>query len=73
MKVKQTGNESETKQHFLQYKGKYGSSKEAYTDGSKSTGRKLGYAAVFTDTTRRGALPVEASIHTAEIIAMKEI
>ena len=50
---KHTGNESEKKQHFLQQKGKHGSSKEAYMDGSKSTGRKVGYAAVFTDTTRR--------------------
>ena len=42
-------------------------------DESKSTGQKVGYAAVFMDTTRRGALPEEASIHTAEMIAMKEI
>ena len=41
-------------------------------DGSKRTGRK-GYAAAFTDTTRRGALPEEASIHTAEMTPMKEI
>ena len=27
--------------------------KEAYTDGSKSTARKVGYAAVFTNSTRR--------------------
>ena len=46
--------------------------KKANTDGSKSTGRKVGYAAVFTDTTRRGALPEEASIHTAEMTAMKD-
>ena len=31
--------------------------KEAYTDGSKSTGRKLEIAAVFTDIPRRGTLP----------------
>ena len=42
-------------------------------DGSKSTGRKVGYVTVFTDATRRGALPEEASIHTAEMTAMKEI
>ena len=47
---KHTGNKSERKQHFLQHKGKHSSSKEAYTGGSKSTGRKVGYA-VFTDTT----------------------
>ena len=34
--------------------------------------RKLvGFAIVFEDTTRRGALPEEASIHTIEIIAIK--
>ena len=38
---------------------------EAYIDGSKSTGRKVNYAAVFTDTIRRGAIPEEASIQTA--------
>ena len=70
---KHTKNESERKQHFLQHKGKHGNSKEAYTNGSKSTGMKVGYAAVFTDTTRGGALPEEASIHTAEMTAMKEI
>ena len=37
-------------------------------DGSKSTGRKVGYVAVF----RRRTLPKEASIHIAEITAMKE-
>ena len=52
-------NESERKQHIIQHIGKHRSSKEGYTDESKSTGRKLGYAAVFTDTTRRGALPEE--------------
>ena len=70
---KYTRNENEKKQHFLQHKVKHSSSKKAYTDGSKSTGRKIGYAAVFTDSTRRGALPEEASIHTAEMTAMKEI
>ena len=70
---KHTGSESERKQHYLQNKRKYGSNKEAYTDGSKCTGRKVGYTAVFTDTTRREAHPEEASIHTAEMTAMKEI
>ena len=51
---KLTGNESERKQHLLQHKMKHGSSMEAYKGGSKSTERKVGYAAVFTDTTRRG-------------------
>ena len=66
MNVKNTGNESERKQHFLQQKEKYGSSKKAYTDESKSTGRK-----VFADITRRGALPEEASMHTAEMTEIK--
>ena len=51
-----TENVSEIKQHFLQHKEKLGINKEAYTDGSKSTGRKVG-AAVFADITKRGALP----------------
>ena len=70
---KHTRNESEKMQHFLKYKHKHSSSKEAYRDRSKSTGRKVGYAPVFTGTTRRGALPEEAFIHTAEVTAMKEI
>ena len=40
-------------------------------------GRKVGFAAVFTDITRRGALPKEASIQTAELttitVSLKEI
>ena len=40
---------------------------------SKSTGRKVGYVAVFTDTTRREALPEESSIHKVEMTAMKVI
>ena len=46
--------------------------KEAYTDRSKNTGNKVNFAAVFTDIIRRGALPEEASIHTAEMTAMIE-
>ena len=46
---------------------------ESYTDGSKSIERKVGFAAVFVDITRRRALPEEASIHTEEITAMREI
>ena len=34
---------------------------------------KVGFAAVFADITRRGALPEEASIYTAEMTLMKEI
>ena len=54
-------------------KEKYSIGKEVYIDESRSTGRKLDYAAVFTDTTRRGLLPEEATIHTIEMTAMKEI
>ena len=32
---------------------------------------KVGFAPVFTDMIRRGALPEEASIHTAEITIIK--
>ena len=71
------GSDNERKQHFQQHKEKHKDTKEAYTDGSKNTGRKVGFAAVFTDITKRGTLPEEASIHTAEMTAietaMKEI
>ena len=46
-----TRNDSERKQH----KGKHSNNKETYTDVSKSIGRKLGFAAVFADISRRGA------------------
>ena len=39
-------NDNKGKQHFLLYKR---NNKEDYTDKSKSTERKLGFAAVFTD------------------------
>ena len=68
-----TENDSKKKQHFLQHKGKHSNAKVAYMDGSKSTGRKVGFAAVLVDITRRGALPEEAFIHTAEMTAMREI
>ena len=64
-------NESEKRQHFLQHKEKHSSSKKAYTDGSKSTGRKVGCAAILTDITRKGSLPEEASIHTTEMTILK--
>ena len=69
---KHTGNQSKRKQHFLYHKEKRGSSKEAYTDASKITGRKVVYTAVFTDTARKGALPEEVSIHTAEMTAINK-
>ena len=63
---KHTSNDSKKKQH----KGSHsGSNDEAYIDGSKSTGRKLGFAAVFLE--RRGTLPDESSIHTAEMTTIK--
>ena len=38
----------------------------------KSIGNKVSSAAVFTDITKRGALPEEASIHTVEMMAKKQ-
>ena len=62
-----TGNDSKRKQHFTTQR------KTSYTNGSKSTGKKVGCTAVFTGITRRGLLSEEASIRTAEMTAMKEI
>ena len=64
-------NNSERKKHFLQHKGNYNNNKEAYIDESKSTGRKVGFAAVIADIIKGGVLPEEASVHTAEITAIK--
>ena len=50
-----------------QHKGNHSNNKEAYTDRSKSTGRKV----CFADITRRGALPKEASILIVEMTAIK--
>ena len=50
-----TGNDWNKKQHFLQNKGNH--SNDAYKDWSKSTGRKVGFAAVFTDIARRSLHP----------------
>ena len=65
------GNDSKRKQHFLQHKGNHSNNKEAYTDGSKSTRGKKGFAAVFVEFIRRGALPKEASIHTAKMTTIE--
>ena len=65
------GNNSERKQYFLQHKENHSNNKEAHTDGSKSTGRKVGFVAVHADITRGGALPEEASIQTSEMTAIK--
>ena len=66
------GNNNERKQHFLQHNGNHSNNNEAYTDISKSTDRKVGFAAVFEDITRRKSLPENTSIHTAEMIAIKK-
>ena len=43
-------------QHLLQHKIKHQYDKEVYTDGSKNKGKKVGFATVFTDITRRETL-----------------
>ena len=50
---------------------KYKNTKETYTEESKSIGKKVGFAAVFFDITKRGALSEEVFICTAEMIAIK--
>ena len=61
----------EKRRHFLQHKSKHKKEKEVYTDGSKNPGKKVGLAAVFEVATRRGSLPEEVSIHTADMTAIK--
>ena len=41
------------------------------TDGSKSMRRNVDFAGVFTDITRKGALPEEATIPTAKMTEVK--
>ena len=65
--------DKERKYHFLQHIEKHSNNKEAYTDGSNSTRRKVGFAAVFADITKRGTLPKEDSIFTADMAAIKDI
>ena len=57
MTEKHMGNDKKRKQHFLKHKGNHSNFKEAYTDRSKSTRRKIHFAAVFADISKRGALP----------------
>ena len=64
-------NDNERKQQFLQHKGDHSNNKEAYTDGSKSTERKVGFPDVFMYITTRETILKEASIHTAEITALR--
>ena len=66
-----TGNNSERKQYFVQHREYHINNNEAYTDGSKNIKRKLGFVAVFADITRRGALPEEASFHSAKMTVIK--
>ena len=63
--------DSKRKQHFLQHNENHDNNQEAYTDGSKSTGRKAGFAAIYVEITRKGAQPEKASIYTAEMTAIK--
>ena len=44
---------------------------KAYTNGSKSMERKISFAAIFTDITRRGVLSEKGFIHTAEVTVIK--
>ena len=63
-------NNDEKRQHFLQHKEKHKNTREAYR---QEKGKRVCFAAVFTDITRKGVLSEEASIHTAEITALREI
>ena len=58
------------KKHILQHK-KTHLKKETYTDRLKTIGKKVGFATIFTNTTRKGALPKKASIHTVKKTAIK--
>ena len=40
---------------------------------SKNTGKKVGFAAVFPDTTRRGPLPEEASIYYVKSLHAQDL
>ena len=59
------------KQHFLQHKERHKNTKETYTDGLNSIGKKVDFAAEITIITRRRALSEKASIHTAKMTAIK--
>ena len=57
-------------------KKKHNNNKETNMDGSKSTGMEGRYCSSIrkhANITRREALPEEASIHTIEMTAMKEL
>ena len=71
-----TNNDKE-KKTTLQHKKRHEYTKELHTDQFKSIWKKVGFAAVILDTTRRGGLPEEAFIYkvkmTAIKVALKEI
>ena len=60
------------KKLFVAIQRKTQKCKKTYTDVSKSTGKKVGLAAVFTNIIRRVALFDEASIHTAKMTKIKK-
>ena len=60
-----------TTKNTLQHKKNHKNTKEDYTHKSKSIGEKIGFSAVFADITRSETLPEEASIHKAEMTAIK--
>ena len=55
----------------MQHKLKHQNDTEIYNDGSKSIVKRVGFAALFTDITRKGTLPEEASAYTAEMTAIE--
>ena len=55
------------------YSGTFRTSPAEACDGTKKYGKKVGFAAVSTDISRRGDLPEEASIHTAEMTAINVV
>ena len=62
--------DAEIRVRFLQHTSKYQGSVAIYTDGSKSEDG-VGFAAVSVDSTTQGSLPPEASIFTAELLAIR--
>lgn len=61
--------QEEVRANFLAHLESH-NSKHIFTDGSK-TSQHVGYAAVLPNSTKSGSLPVEASIFTAELYAIK--
>ena len=61
-----------TKKQHLQHKDKHKNTKKSYTDGLKSIGKEIGFAAIFVDINRREVLHEEFSIHTSQNDSNKE-